>query len=60
MSESKVLIPTDPIWVKDSRQLSELCAKWAQQSAIAVDTEFMRTTTFFPKAALFQVGDGEG
>lgn len=53
-------IPSDPIWVADSETLNELCARWSQQAAIAVDTEFMRTSTFFPKTALLQVGDGSG
>lgn len=53
-------IPSDPIWVSDSETLNELCARWSQQAAIAVDTEFMRSSTFFPKTALFQVGDGTG
>jgi ribonuclease D len=60
MDQSQNLIATDPIWVDNSTELETLCARWRQQAAIAVDTEFMRTTTFFPKAALFQVGDGQG
>ncbi len=54
------LIPKDPIWVESSTELSELCQRWSQQAAIAIDTEFMRSTTFYPQAALFQVGDGQG
>lgn len=53
-------IPSDPIWVSDSETLNQLCVRWSQQAAIAVDTEFMRSSTFFPKTALIQVGDGTG
>jgi len=53
-------IPSEPIWVSDSETLNDLCARWSQQAAIAVDTEFMRSSTFYPKTALFQVGDGKG
>lgn len=53
-------IASDPIWVADSETLNQLCARWSQQAAIAVDTEFMRTSTFYPKTALLQVGDGTG
>ena len=54
------LIATDPIWVEDDATLNELCQRWSNQTAIAVDTEFVRTDTFYPIAALFQVGDGTG
>lgn len=54
------LISTEPVWVTDTAELERLCERWSQQGAVAVDTEFMRTSTFFPIAALFQVGDGQG
>ena len=54
------LIATDPIWVEDDATLNELCQSWSKQAAIAIDTEFLRTDTFYPIAALFQVGDGAG
>ncbi|MBU3070834.1 ribonuclease D [Aestuariicella sp. G3-2] len=54
------IIPSEPIWVTETAELERLCERWSQQAAIAVDTEFMRSTTFFPIAALFQVGDGQG
>ncbi len=55
-----MLIPTEPIWVDQDAQLAELCQRWRQQAAVAVDTEFMRTDTFYPIAGLIQVGDGQG
>lgn len=52
-------VDTTPIWVDSSEQLAELCVHWRQQKAVALDTEFMRSRTFFPQPALVQVGDGE-
>jgi ribonuclease D len=54
------IIPTDPIWIDQDAELAELCERWSQQAAIAVDTEFMRSDTFYPIAGLIQVGDGKG
>ena len=55
-----MLIPTEPIWIDRDDQLAELCANWRLQAAIAVDTEFMRSETFYPIAGLLQIGDGKG
>jgi ribonuclease D len=55
-----MLIPTDPIWIDQHSELAELCQQWRQQGAVAVDTEFMRTSTFYPIAGLIQIGDGKG
>lgn len=54
------VVPVDPIWVDTTQELNLLCQRWQQQAAIALDTEFMRTSTYYPIAALFQVGDGQG
>jgi ribonuclease D len=51
---------TQPIvWVADSRQLQALCEHWLTLPWLAMDTEFMRTDTFYPVPALVQVNDGE-
>src|SRR5690606_41851072 len=55
-----MLIPSEPIWIDQDDQLQELCSRWRAQAAIAVDTEFMRSDTFYPIAGLLQVGDGTG
>jgi len=55
-----MLIPSDPIWIDQDDQLTALCAGWRNQAAIAVDTEFMRSDTFYPIAGLLQIGDGKG
>lgn len=49
---------TDPIWIEHNDELAELCQRLRQQAAIAVDTEFMRSDTFYPIAGLIQIGDG--
>ena len=53
-------LPTEPIWVDTDAELAELCQRWSQQAAIAIDTEFMRSATFYPHAGLLQIGDGQG
>lgn len=55
-----MLIPSEPIWIAQDAELAELCRQWQQQAAIAVDTEFMRSSTFYPIAGLIQIGDGKG
>jgi ribonuclease D len=55
-----MLIPSEPIWIDQDDQLQELCTRWRAQAAIAVDTEFMRSDTFYPIAGLLQIGDGKG
>jgi ribonuclease D len=52
-------INTNAIWVESDQQLASLCQQWRQQAAVAIDTEFMRTSTFYPLAALFQLSDGK-
>lgn len=52
-------VDTTPRWVDSSEELAELCRKWRGQKAVALDTEFMRSRTFYPLPALVQVGDGE-
>lgn len=47
------------IWVAQQQQLDTLCQKWKQCPLLAVDTEFMRTSTFYPEPALLQINDGQ-
>ncbi|WP_105103479.1 ribonuclease D [Microbulbifer pacificus] len=56
---NKQLVDTTPIWVDSTEHLAELCARWRTQGAVALDTEFMRSRTFYPLPALVQVGDGK-
>lgn len=51
-------ISKDPIWIDSELSLNELSLRLAQQAAIAIDTEFMRSDTYYPIAGLIQVSDG--
>jgi ribonuclease D len=46
-------------YVEDHASLVELCEKLAQAKLLAIDTEFVRTRTLYPKLGLIQVNDGE-
>jgi ribonuclease D len=47
------------IWINTNIELQNLCHQLASCSLIALDTEFIRTDTFYPKIALIQLSDGE-
>jgi len=47
-------------WIRDDLSLAEHCRDWRQLPFVAVDTEFMRVDTFYPKEGLIQIGDGKG
>lgn len=49
---------TTPIVVTDNVSLNALCQSWSNVTALALDTEFIRIDTFFPKLGLVQVCDG--
>ena len=57
MSASLPLHET-PIFIRDNRQLADAAARWADAPLLALDTEFVRETTFYPIAGLVQLGDG--
>ena len=41
--------------VTDTATLEQLCARWASADFVAVDTEFMRESTYYPDLCLVQV-----
>lgn len=43
--------------VTTTEALADLCARWANSTFIAVDTEFMRENTYWPDLCLIQVAD---
>lgn len=49
-----------PVFVDNDQQLQVLCQQWASVPLLALDTEFIRTDTFYPIAGLLQVSDGKG
>lgn len=46
-------------WIRDDQTLAEHCREWRALPFVALDTEFMRVDTFYPKAGLIQIGDGQ-
>ncbi len=46
------------VWVDSESSLLETFDKLIETSVIGLDTEFIRTNTFFPKLALLQISDG--
>ncbi|HVS65191.1 MAG TPA: ribonuclease D [Thermoanaerobaculia bacterium] len=52
--------PPEPELVVDQDRLEELCRTWIRQPAIALDSEFVRTRTFYARLGLIQVGDADG
>lgn len=47
------------ILITDNSTLRSWCERWQQRSMLAIDTEFVRVTTFYPRAGLIQIADGE-
>jgi ribonuclease D len=45
--------------IEDSATLADLCTRLAKSSFVAVDTEFMRESTYWPDLCLIQIGDAE-
>ncbi len=46
------------IYVQDDSTLAEHLQRWRSREWLALDTEFLREDTYFPKLALIQVSDG--
>lgn len=53
------LINQPIVWVDNNEQLEELCNQWLDEPVLAVDTEFMRSQTYYPIAGLIQLNDGK-
>tara|TARA_R110000737_G_scaffold1598_10_gene4776 strand:- start:26218 stop:27369 length:1152 start_codon:yes stop_codon:yes gene_type:complete len=47
------------IYVEDCQQLQLVCQRYSQASVLAIDTEFVRTRTLYPKLGLIQINDGK-
>lgn len=43
-------------YISSNSELARYCRDWSSASFLAVDTEFIRTDTFFPLAGLIQIG----
>jgi len=49
----------EKIYVETPEQLQLVCQRYSQASVLAIDTEFVRTRTFYPKLGLLQINDGK-
>ena len=45
-------------WIDSDVKLVEMLDKLKSATVLAVDTEFIRTNTFYPKIALIQISNG--
>ena len=46
-------------WIDSNPKLQKLCDQLSDCGVLALDTEFIRTDTFYPKIALIQISDGQ-
>ena len=44
--------------VIENQTFQQLCQQWKSARFLAIDTEFIRTTTFYPHVGLIQINDG--
>lgn len=48
-------LSSEPTWVCSNESLAEHCQQWVAQDAIALDTEFIRQITYYPRPGLIQL-----
>lgn len=59
MTDDQIAFPDGPpIFVDSDQALARWCERWSHASVLALDTEFIRTDTFYPIGALIQITDG--
>lgn len=46
------------VWVRSAEDLERYCDEWMKLPMVSMDTEFIRTNTYFPTPALIQLHDG--
>ncbi len=46
-------------YIQDQSSLNELCLQLEKSAVLAIDTEFVRTRTLYPKLGLLQINNGE-
>lgn len=56
---SEDLLQQAVCWVDSDQLLEEKCSQWRETEVLALDTEFIRTNTYYPLAGLIQVNDGQ-
>ena len=57
---SDYVINDNYILVEDDQTLNDLCQLWQDSHYLAMDTEFIRTSTFYPHVGLIQINAGAG
>lgn len=48
------------MYIASAQGLEQSLPRWHQAAPLALDTEFIRVDTFFPRLGLVQLGDGQG
>lgn len=48
------------MYIASAQGLEQSLPRWQQAAPLALDTEFIRVDTFFPRLGLVQLGDGQG
>lgn len=49
----------DPVFISENKVLDYFIKRWSRSDFLALDTEFIRTNTFYPIPGLIQVSDGK-
>jgi len=57
VEQAKIPVAVNFAIVDTDEGLAERCSHWQQSDALALDTEFMRVSTCYPKVGLIQVAD---
>lgn len=52
-------LPIEYHYIDNEKHLAEICEQARQVPAVALDTEFIRTRSFYPKLGLIQLFDGQ-
>ncbi|VUD69020.1 Ribonuclease D [Thalassocella blandensis] len=56
---SQDLVKQEIHWIETNAQLERVCDVWQDEKLLAIDTEFMRSQTYYPIPGLIQVNDGK-
>lgn len=59
MSEQNPSTDLNVKYIVDNGELAKACALLKDAAVLALDTEFVRTNTFYPKPGLIQIGNGK-
>ena len=54
------ITPINFQWIDTQQKLVSLCEQLSEQTTIALDTEFIRSRTYYPHIGLLQVADEQG